>query len=193
MVKNVCQNYLKGLKEFHFKLFLALALASGATRPSLGVSEHPPNPQFQGLKIDLCGYHHPNYSSRSAPALDYFLPFWSPNNPENQTFEKMKKTCGAIIILHSTINENHMMYGSWDMEHDRQNCFSFWTIFCPYFTSLITQKTKILKKLKNTWRYYHFTQVYHKYAQSCDVCFLRYEVGQTEFIHFRPVFVVLPY
>ena len=58
---------LKGLKELHFKLFLALALASGATRPHLGVSEHPPNPQFQGLKIDLCGYHCPNYFSKSAP------------------------------------------------------------------------------------------------------------------------------
>ena len=68
MVKNVCQTYLEGLKEFHFKLFLALALVSEATRPHLGVSEHPPNPQFQGLKIDLCGYCHPNYFSRSAPA-----------------------------------------------------------------------------------------------------------------------------
>ena len=57
-----------GLKEFHFKLFLALALASGATGPHLGVSEHPPNPQFQELKIDLCGYHCSNYFSRSAPA-----------------------------------------------------------------------------------------------------------------------------
>ena len=67
MVKNVCQTYLKGLKEFHFKLFLALALPSEATRPRLGVSEHPPNAQFQGLKIDLCGYRRPNYLSRSAP------------------------------------------------------------------------------------------------------------------------------
>ena len=63
----VCQIYLKGLKEFHFKLFLALALTSGASRPRLGVSEHPPNPQFQGLKIDLCDYCCPNYFSRSAP------------------------------------------------------------------------------------------------------------------------------
>ena len=67
MVKNVCQTYLKGLKGFHFKLFLALALASGATKPRLGVSEHPLNPQFQGLKTDLCGYRCPNYFSRSAP------------------------------------------------------------------------------------------------------------------------------
>ena len=65
MVKNVCQTYLKGLKEFYVKLFLALALASGATRPHLGVPEHRPNTHFQGLKIDLCGYRCPNYFSRS--------------------------------------------------------------------------------------------------------------------------------
>ena len=36
-----------------------------------------------------------------------------PNNPENQNFEKMKKSPGGIIILNmSTINENHMMYDS---------------------------------------------------------------------------------
>ena len=67
MVKNVCHTYLKGLKEFHFKMFLALTLASGATRPCLGVPEHPLNPQFQGLKIDLCDYRRPNYFPTSAP------------------------------------------------------------------------------------------------------------------------------
>ena len=54
-----------------------------------------------------------------------------------------------IIILHmSTINENHMMYNSWDMKRDRQNFLSFWTFFC-LFTPLTTQKNKILKKWKN--------------------------------------------
>ena len=57
----------KWSKNLIFLSFLALALASGATRPRLGVSEHPPNPQFQGLKIDSCGYRRPNYFSRSAP------------------------------------------------------------------------------------------------------------------------------
>ena len=66
MVKNVCQTYLKGLKEFHFKLFLALVLASEATRLHFGVSEHSPSPQFQGLKTDLCSNHCPNYFSGSA-------------------------------------------------------------------------------------------------------------------------------
>ena len=45
--------------------------------------------------------------------LDCFLQFYSPNNPENQNFEKMKKARGDTIILHMcTINDNHMMYGS---------------------------------------------------------------------------------
>ena len=41
-----------------------------------------------------------------------------------------------------------MMYGYRDMEHNR-NFLSFWAIFCP-FTSLTTQKIKILKKMKET-------------------------------------------
>ena len=78
--------------------------------------------------------------------LDHFLPFYPPNNLKNQNFEKMKKLPGDIIILHMcTTNENHMMYVSWDMEHDRHNFFAFLTILCP-FTPLIIQK---IKKWKN--------------------------------------------
>ena len=42
---------------------------------------------------------------------------------------------GNIIILHlCTSNDSHMMCGSWDMECDRQNFFSFWTTFSlPFF------------------------------------------------------------
>ena len=66
--------------------------------------------------------------------LGYFLPFLPPNNPENQNFEKMKETPGDIIILHmSTINENHMMYDSWDMECDRQ-CFLILGHFLPFYS-----------------------------------------------------------
>ena len=37
------------------------------------------------------------------------------------------------IILHMcTINENHMMYDSWDMKRDRQNVLLFWAIFCSF-------------------------------------------------------------
>ena len=36
----------------------------------------------------------------------------APHNPENQNFEKMKKSPGYIIILHTcTINDHHIMHG----------------------------------------------------------------------------------
>ena len=80
--------------------------------------------------------------------FDHFLHLYPPNNPKNQNFEKMKKTLGHIFILQRcTTNDNHMMYGSWDIEHDGQIFLSFWTIFSP-FIPLTTQKIKILKKWK---------------------------------------------
>ena len=102
-----------------------------------------------------------------------FLPFYPPNNSKNQNFEKLKKTPGDIIILHMcTTNENHMVNGSWYIKRDGQIFLSFWTIFSP-FTSLKSQKMKILEKWKNTWIYYDFTQVYQK-SWSYDKVFLRY-------------------
>ena len=44
-------------------------------------------------------------------------------------------------------NEDHMMYGSWDIKHDKQSFLSFWAIFCP-LTLLTTYKIKFLKKWK---------------------------------------------
>ena len=47
--------------------------------------------------------------------LEHFLPFYLPNNPKNQNFEKMKKFPGDIIILHKyTKNHDHMIHYSWD-------------------------------------------------------------------------------
>ena len=44
--------------------------------------------------------------------------------------KKKKKTPGDIIILHvCTKNHDQMMYGFWDMGHDRCNYFSFYAIF----------------------------------------------------------------
>ena len=80
-----------------------------------------------------------------------------------------------------------MMYGSWDMERNRQDFLSFWTDFCP-FTPYGPRKSKFLKHQKKTGRYYHFTNVYHK-RQSYDVLFLRYGLQRTESFAF---FAFLP-
>ena len=80
-----------------------------------------------------------------------------------------------------TMNDNHMMYGSWDIECDWLIFLSFWTIFCP----LTTWKIRILKKWKkNTCRYYDFTYVYHKWQLWC--------VKDIIFCQFGPFFALLP-
>ena len=81
-----------------------------------------------------------------------------------------------------------MMYASWDIRHGRQSFLSFWAMFCP-LTLLTTCEIKIIKNEKNTWRYYRFTLVSHKWW-SYVVWFLRYGAEQTEFFvilcHFLP-------
>ena len=80
--------------------------------------------------------------------LDHFLTFYPLWTQKIKILEKWKKTPEDIIILQiCTINDSHMMYDSWDMEANRQNFLSFWTIFWP-FTPLWTQKIKILEKWK---------------------------------------------
>ena len=63
----------------------------------------------------------------------YFLPFYLPNNPENQNFEKMKKTPGNTIILHEY--HKSKSYDVWFLRYGarRTEFFSFWTILpcCP--------------------------------------------------------------
>ena len=54
--------------------------------------------------------------------LGHFSPFDPTNNPKNQNFEKIKTTPGDIINLHlCNTNNDHMMYGSWDIKHNRHN------------------------------------------------------------------------
>ena len=96
-----------------------------------------------------------------------------------------------INILHMrTIHENHIMYVSWDMEHDRHNFFSFWTIFLPFYPQQL-RKSKFWENEKKASKHY-FTEVYHKW-QSYDVWFLRHEAWQTECLvilgHFLPFYL----
>ena len=69
----------------------------------------------------------------------------------NRIVSKDRIFSGDIIMLHMyTINDNHMIQGSWDIKCDRQNFLSCWAIFCP-FTLVTVQKIKILKKRKKRW------------------------------------------
>ena len=81
--------------------------------------------------------------------LGYFSPFHPLTTHKNRLLKKLKKKHGNIIILHKcTINDNHMVYGSWDVKKWLKKFFlSFWTAFFP-FTPLTIRKVKILKNWK---------------------------------------------
>ena len=99
-----------------------------------------------------------------------FFPFIPLRNQKTKILKKWKKrknNPGDIIILHlSTTNDNHMMYGSWDMEYNRQNLFSFWTIFCPF-----TEKSKFWKKKSGDIMRFHLcpTNDNHMMYGSLDI------------------------
>ena len=102
---------------------------------------------YKWRSYDICLLKYKVWQTEIFNILGHFLTLQPLDNLENQNFN-IEKTPGDIIILHiCTINDNHMMYGSWDMECNRQNFLSFWTVFCP-FTPLWTQKIKIFKKVE---------------------------------------------
>ena len=51
------------------------------------------------------------------------------------------------------------------------------------------RKSKFWKNEKNTWRYDHFTNVYHKW-QSYDIWFFRYGVQKTKFFVILDLFLL---
>ena len=86
--------------------------------------------------------------------LGHFFPF-RPLTTWKIKILTLKKTPGDITILHiSPINDNHMMYGSWNMERNRK---------CALFPPYGPGKSKFWKKWKNFRRYYHFTNVCHRW------------------------------
>ena len=128
--------------------------------------------------------------------LDHFLPFYTPvppNNPENQNFEKMKKATGDVIILHKcTINNNHMIYGSYEMWSAPDRFF-----FChlgPFFALSPPNSLKIehFKKMKKSpggitillkYTKNHDRRLYCSWDMACDGCNYYFSFG-----HFFPPF-----
>ena len=103
----------------------------------------------------------------------------------------MKKTHRDIIILKiCTINNNHMMYYSWDMERGGQKLLSFSTIFCP-FTPLTTPKIKTRKnEKKKTLEVIIILQMCTKNNNHMIYDSWEVECNKT-FCHFGPFFALL--
>ena len=106
--------------------------------------------------------------SHFEPSFALLHPLPLPNNPENQNFEK---TPGDfIILLKCTINDYHMIYGSWDMKCTRQNVFVILGHFLTFYPSN-SPKNENSKKIKKT----SGDIILHKYTKnhmlycSCDM------------------------
>ena len=149
----------------HFGLFLAL-LHPPLYRPPHPPNNNPQNENFEKMKklpgdiIILHIHVHHKWRSYDISLLKYnmrqtevfnilghFLSF-QPLATWKIKISTLKKIPGDIIILLiCTINDNHMMYGSWDMERDRHNFFVILDRFLPFYTPLLTTpKVIILKK-----------------------------------------------
>ena len=111
--------------------------------------------------------------------LGHFLLFYFTNDREKQNFEKTLKSPNMNILHTCTINDNHLMYGSWGLGSGGQNVLSFWTIFF-LFTQLTTQKVKFWKNENNSWRYHRFITHVQQKLWLPDTQFLRYCAEQTD-------------
>ena len=104
-----------------------------------------------------------------------------PKNLQKSKFWKMKKFPGDIIILHCVpkITIIWCMVPEIWSEADRIFCHSG-LLFAFYLPPPMDPENQNFEKNeKNIWRYYHLTNMYHKW-QSYDVWFMRYRVQQTE-------------
>ena len=123
--------------------------------------------------------------------LDHFLPFYPPSKPENQNFEKLKN---PWRYHHFTfVYHKWQSYHVWFLRYGVQQTEFFVILdhFLPFYPPS-TPENQTFEKLKNPWRYHHFTFVYHKW-QSYDVWFLRYRMWRTEFFVILDHFLLFHY
>ena len=78
--------------------------------------------------------------------LGHFLHFTPLLTPIRKIWKNVKKP-SPFALHRCTMNEDHIIYDSWDIRHNKEIFLSFWVIFCP-LTLLTTQEIKLLKKIK---------------------------------------------
>ena len=105
----------------------------------------------------------------------FFFALLPPKNPKNQNFGKWKNLL-EISSFYKCVPKITIMWRTVPEIWVRQTeFFSILGHFLPFYAPSPNDHEN-----QNTWRYYYFTHVYHKW-QSYDVWFLRYQAWQTEF------------
>ena len=97
--------------------------------------------------------------------LKSFLPFYSPKNLKNQNFEEMKRN----YLGYHHLTHVYQKLQPYDVQFQRYRLkwiefFVILTHFLPFYDPNNPEKKRFWKKGKtNTWRYYPFTHVQHKW------------------------------
>ena len=91
-----------------------------------------------------------------------------------------------------TINQGHIMYGSWDISAKDKVLCHFGSFFLP-FDPPNNPKNQNFEK-ENAWRFYHFTLVYHKWQSWCMVLDISGRIyhDRQYFCHLWPFFDIYP-
>ena len=118
-------------------------------------SFNPCLPENQNFQYNASSYYRFTHIFWKLWSYNAWLSFWAfftshPFLTTQKIIILKNKTPGDIIILHRcTINDNHMIYGSWDTERDRQNFLSFWVvIFCLFIPPPNEPKNQSFEKMK---------------------------------------------
>ena len=118
-----------------------------------------------------------------------FFALYSPPPPLTtqriKIFKNWKKTPRDIIILHKcTINDNHIIYGSWDINWNRQ--IVILGHFCP-FTHLTARKIKMSKNFKKPG----YIIILHKCTKNHDhmlYCSWEFVCDRCNYVSFWAIF-----
>ena len=86
------------------------------------------------------------------PFFALFIPL---TTQKMKILKKWKKPGDILILQKCTIDGNHMMYNSWDMERDGHNFFVILEQFLPFYFPNNLKNQNFEKIKKNAWRYHH--------------------------------------
>ena len=120
--------------------------------------------------------------------LGHLLPFYIPNNSENQNFEKLEKSHGFIIILQMNItNDSHMMYGFLRYGVWQTEFFFILDHYLPRYPPN-NPTINILKKLK---KHLEISSFYTCVTKTMIICYTVFEIWRMA-VHFGLFFTLLP-
>ena len=136
---------------------------------------NPKNLNFEKMKkktpgdviiLNLYNKKHDHVMYAYSDCHCHFRPFFTLAElltPKIKIWKKCKKNPGYIILLHiCIINQDNMMYGSWDMKYNRHNFFVILGHFLPFYPPN-SLKNENIKNENKAWRYHHFKQRYQKF------------------------------